>query len=73
MELQKERYHFVVGLRPLFEIGGDVRYGFRSPYRNRFVSLVAVLSLAPGISATTAIFSVVYYALFHPFPYAGAD
>ncbi len=73
VDVQKEKYRSAIGLRPLHEIGGDVRYGLRSLYRNRAVSLVAVLSLALGIGATTAIFSVVYDALLHPFPYAGAD
>ncbi len=73
VDVQKEKYRSAIGLRPLHEIGGDVRYGLRSLYRNRAVSLVAVLSLALGIGATTAIFSVVYDALLHPYPYAGAD
>jgi predicted permease len=73
VDVQKEKYHSAIGLRPLHEIGGDIRYGLRSLYRNRMVSLVAVFSLALGIGATTAIFSVIYSALLHPFPYAGAD
>lgn len=73
VDVQKEKYRSAIGLRPLHEIGGDIRYGFRSLYRSKVVSLVAVLSLALGIGATTAIFSVVYDALLHPFPYAGAN
>ena len=73
VDVQKEKYRSAIGLRPLHEIGGDVRYGLRSLYRNRAVSLVAVLSLVLGIGATTAMFSVVYDALLHPFPYVGAD
>ena len=73
VDVQKEKYRSAIGLQPLHEIGGDIRYGLRSLYKNRAFSLVAVLSLALGIGATTAIFSVVYDALLHPFPYAGAD
>jgi predicted permease len=72
-DVQKEKYRSAIGLQPLHEISGDIRYGLRSLYKNLGVSLVAVLSLALGIGATTAIFSVIYAALLHPFPYAGAD
>jgi predicted permease len=73
VEVQKEKYRAAIGLQPLHEIGGDVRYGLRSLYKNPGVSVVAILSLALGIGATTAIFSVIYAALLHPFPYAGAE
>jgi hypothetical protein len=73
VDVQKEKYRSAIGLQPLHEIGGDIRYGLRSLYKDAGVSLVAVLSLALGIGATTAIFSVIYAALLHPFPYSGAD
>ena len=73
VDVQKEKYRSAIGLQPLHEIGGDIRYGLRSLYKKPVVSVVAVLSLALGIGATTAIFSVIYSALLHPFPYAGAD
>ena len=73
VDVQKEKYRSAIGLQPLHEIGGDIRYGLRSLYKKPAVSLVAVLSLALGIGATTAIFSLIYSALFHPFPYAAAD
>ena len=73
VDVQKEKYRSAIGLQPLHEIGGDVRYGLRSLYKNPGVSLVAVFSLALGIGATTAIFSVIYAALLHPFPYADAE
>ena len=51
----------------------DVRYALRLLARARVSTTVAVLSLALGIGATTAIFSVVYAVLVDPYPYAGAD
>jgi predicted permease len=72
-ELQSERYREAVGLRIFDEVGADVRYGLRSLIRNKGVSAIAVLSLALGIGATTAMFSLIYAVLMHPFPYANSD
>jgi predicted permease len=47
----------------------DVRYGWRSLARTPGFSLLAVVSLALGIMATTAIYSVVYAVVIDPFPY----
>ncbi len=51
----------------------DTRYALRLLVKARISTAVAVLSLALGIGATTAIFSVVYAVLVDPYPYAGAD
>jgi putative ABC transport system permease protein len=57
-------------MRSLFS---DLQYSARELRKRPGFVLTAVLSLALGIGATSAVFSVIYAVLIDPFPYPGAD
>ena len=50
----------------------NIGFGLRTLLKNKGFTITAVLTLALGIGATTAIFSVVY-AVFEPMPYPNPD
>ncbi len=51
----------------------DLRYSARQLIKSPGFTLTAVISLALGIGAATAVFSVIYAVLMSPYPYPAAD
>jgi putative ABC transport system permease protein len=61
------------GLSWLADLASDARYAVRTLRRSPGFAAVAILTLALGIGATTAIYSVVDTILLQPLPFADAD
>ncbi|MPZ16583.1 MAG: hypothetical protein GEV06_01520 [Luteitalea sp.] len=73
VEQVKEMHRDGQRFRPLADVVQDVKFGLRSMRKQRAFAAAAIVTLAFGIGANVAIFSVVYGVLLKPLPFPHPD
>ena len=71
--LIREQTHEAWGWAPAERLLQDARYALRQLWRSPGFSIVTTMTLALGIGATTAIFTLVYDVMLRPLPFAHPD
>ena len=68
-EVIRERHRDEHGLPPIENLLSDLRYAVRMLRKSPGFSFIAITTIALGVGATTAIYSLIDATLLHPLPY----